>query len=277
MNSPFRLAASSYLNSAPLIWSFLHGPHRGSVDFVEAVPSRCAQLLSESAVEGALVPVIEYQRIAGGALVANVCVGSRREVLSVVLVSKDKQLEQINSVALDESSRTSATLVKIIFREFLDREPEWTTRAPNIEEMLDKNDAALIIGDPGMGFRRRGLNVWDMAGLWKQHTGLGFVFAMWMVRDDAIERARMVDFSGARDEGIEHLEDIVASYERKIPMSVEELRNYLTEKIVFNVDESMERGLRLYFELAFKHGLIERVKPLTFISDAKTQSRKGKS
>jgi chorismate dehydratase len=277
MNSPFRLAASSYLNSAPLIWSFLHGPHRGSVDFVEAVPSRCAQLLSESAVEGALVPVIEYQRIAGGALVANVCVGSRREVLSVVLVSKDKQLEQINSVALDESSRTSATLVKIIFREFLDREPEWTTRAPNIEEMLDKNDAALIIGDPGMGFRRRGLNVWDMAGLWKQHTGLGFVFAMWMVRDDAIQRARMVDFSGARDEGIEHLEDIVASYERKIPMSVEELRNYLTEKIVFNVDESMERGLRLYFELAFKHGLIERVKPLTFISDAKTQSRNGKS
>ena len=277
MNSPFRLAASSYLNSAPLIWSFLHGPHRGSVDFVEAVPSRCAQLLSESAVEGALVPVIEYQRIAGGALVANVCVGSRREVLSVVLVSKDKQLEQINSVALDESSRTSATLVKIIFREFLDREPEWTTRAPNIEEMLDKNDAALIIGDPGMGFRRRGLNVWDMAGLWKQHTGLGFVFAMWMVRDDAIQRARMVDFSGARDEGIEHLEDIVASYERKIPMSVEELRNYLTEKIVFNVDESMERGLRLYFELAVKHGLIERVKPLTFISDAKTQSRKGKS
>jgi chorismate dehydratase len=277
MNSPFRLAASSYLNSAPLIWSFLHGPHRGSVDFVEAVPSRCAQLLSESAVEGALVPVIEYQRIAGGALVADVCVGSRREVLSVVLVSKDKQLEQINSVALDESSRTSATLVKIIFREFLDREPEWTTRAPNIEEMLDKNDAALIIGDPGMGFRRRGLNVWDMAGLWKQHTGLGFVFAMWMVRDDAIQRARMVDFSGARDEGIEHLEDIVASYERKIPMSVEELRNYLTEKIVFNVDESMERGLRLYFELAFKHGLIERVKPLTFISDAKTQRRNGKS
>ena len=65
----FRLAASSYLNSAPLIWSFLYGPHQGSVDFIEAVPARCAQLLAESSVEGALVPVIEYQRIAGGALV----------------------------------------------------------------------------------------------------------------------------------------------------------------------------------------------------------------
>ena len=91
-------------------------------------------------------------------------------------------------------------------------------RAPNVEEMLDKNDAALIIGDPGMGFRRRGLNVWDMAVLWRQYTGLGFVFAMWMVRDEAVERARTVDFSGARDEGIAHLEEIVASYKDKIPM-----------------------------------------------------------
>lgn len=265
MNSPFRLAASSYLNSAPLIWSFLHGSHRGSVDFVEAVPARCAQLLRESAVEGALVPVIEYQRIAGGCLVEDVCVGSQKKVLSVVLVSKNKRLEDIRTVALDESSRTSATLVKIIFREFLDHEPEWTTRAPKLEEMLEKNDAALIIGDPGMTFPRQGLNVWDMAALWKQHTGLGFVFAMWMVRDEAVERARIADFSGARDEGVAHIEEIVRSYQDKIPMRVEELRNYLTENIVFNVDESMANGLRLYFELAFKHGLIERVKPLSFV------------
>src|ERR1044072_8246885 len=189
MNAPFRLAASSYLNSAPLIWSFLQGPHEGSVEFVEAVPARCAQLLSPSEVEGALIPVIEYQRIDGGLLVPNVCVGSQKEGLSFVLVSKNKRLEDIRPVALDESSRTSATLVKIIFREFLDREPEWTTRAPNLEAMLEHNDAALIIGDPGMTFPRQGLNVWDMAGLWQKHTGLGFVFAMWMVRDDGIGRA----------------------------------------------------------------------------------------
>ena len=74
-----------------------------------------------------------------------------------------------------------------------------------------------------------------------------------------------VDFSGARDEGVAHLEDIVASYKDKIPMPVEDLRNYLTENIVFNVDESMEKGLRLYFELAFKHKLIDSVKALRFI------------
>jgi len=273
MNAPFRLAASSYLNSAPLIWSFLHGPHKGTVEFVEAVPARCAQLLSQREVEGALVPVIEYQQIDGGALVPNVCVGSQKEVLSVVLVSKNKRLENIQSVALDESSRTSATLVKVIFREFLEREPEWATRAPNLEEMLKKNDAALIIGDPGMAFPRQGLNIWDMASLWKEHTGLGFVFAMWMVRDNAVEPARNVDFAGARDAGVAQIDEIVRSYQNKIPMRVEELRNYLTENIVFKVDESMERGLRLYFELAYKHRLIERVKPLRFISHAAAQRR----
>jgi chorismate dehydratase len=116
-----------------------------------------------------------------------------------------------------------------------------------------------------MTFPRQGLNVWDMASLWKQHTGLGFVFAMWMVRDDATDRARLVDFSGVRDEGVAHIEEIVHSYQDKIPMRVEELRNYLTENIVFKVDESMEKGLRLYFELAFKHKLIQNVKPLRFL------------
>ncbi len=253
----FRLAASTYLNSAPLIWSFLHGSKRGTVDFIDAVPARCAQLLSQNEVDAALIPVIEYQRIPDGALVPNVCVGSQKEVLSVVLVSKNTQLENIRSVALDESSRTSATLVKVIFREFLEREPEWTTRSPNLDEMLDRNDAALIIGDPGMTFPRTGLKVWDMATLWRNYTGFGFVFAMWMVHE-AID----VDFAGARDEGVTRIEEIIDAYKDRIPM---DLRRYLTENIVYRIDESMQRGLQLYFELAHKHRLIERVKPLRYI------------
>lgn len=257
-DSPFRLAASTYLNSAPLIWSFLHGSKRGTVDFIDAVPARCAQLLSQNEVDAALIPVIEYQRIPGGAIVPDVCVGSKEEVLSVVLVSKNTQLEGIRSVALDESSRTSATLVKVIFREFLQREPEWTISSPKLDEMLNRNDAALIIGDPGMTFPRTGLKVWDMATLWRNYTGLGFVFAMWMARNEAID----VDFPGARDEGVSKIDEIIDAYKVRIPM---DLRRYLTENIVYRIDESMERGLQLYFELAHKHRLIERVKPLRYI------------
>ena len=145
--------------------------------------------------------MIEYQRISDVSLVPNVCVGSKEEVLSVVLVSRKQELSDIETVALDESSRTSATLVKVIFREFLEREPSWTTHTPNVQAMLEENDAALIIGDPAMAFSRSGVKVWDMARLWRNYTGLGFVFAMWMVNNGAVEKSLAVDFAAARDEG----------------------------------------------------------------------------
>ncbi len=197
-------------------------------------------------------------------LVPNVCVGSKGEVRSVVLVSKLRDLEQVQSVALDESSRTSATLVKVVFREFLRKEPTWRTHSPNLAEMLEHSDAALIIGDPGMTFPRDGLTVWDMATLWRQHTDLGFVFAMWMVRNDASERASSIDFAAARNEGVSLIDDIVQHYQNLVPLPVAELHSYLTDNIAFTVDASMRAGLQLYFELAHKHGLIDEVKPLVF-------------
>lgn len=259
-----KIAASSYLNTAPLIWSFVRGSRQTLVQVVEAVPAKCAQLLSAGDVDAALVPVIEYQRIEGISLISNVCVGSKAEVLSVVLVSRCDALEEIQSIALDESSRTSAALVKIIFREFLAYEPRLKTYSPRLEEMLQEADAALIIGDPAMTFPRTQLHIWDMASLWRKYTGLGFVFAMWMVRNDALTRSSSVDFAGARDEGLLLIEEIVSFYERRIPLSSQQLRNYLTNNIAFSVDDSMQRGLKLYFELAHKHGLIEGVKTPRF-------------
>ena len=232
---------------------------RNTVDFIEAVPAQCAQLLAQSAVEVALVPVIEYQRIPNGSLIPDVCVGSKEEVRSVVLVSKDRELTDIRTVALDESSRTSATLVKIIFREFLGQEPEWTTQSPNLAEMLERYDAALMIGDPAMVFPRTGLKVWDMARLWRNYTDLGFVFAMWMVSDNAIQHSQTVDFRAARDEGVRAKNEIVEHYQKLLGLSRESLRSYLDENICFEVDPQLRAGLDLYFELAHKHGLIPQI------------------
>ncbi|MBA3568926.1 MAG: hypothetical protein H0W28_06185, partial [Pyrinomonadaceae bacterium] len=106
-----RLAASSYLNSAPLIWSFVHGSRKGTVNLTDPVPARCAELLEEGAVEAALIPVIEYQRIPDISLIPDVCVGSKGNVRSVVLVTKFPDLRKVRSVALDQSSRTSAALM----------------------------------------------------------------------------------------------------------------------------------------------------------------------
>ena len=106
MNAPFRLAASSYLNTAPLIWSFQFGTQHNTVSLLtDAAPAYCADLLAEIQVEAALVPIIEYQRIPEARLIENVCVGSKRAVRSVILVSKHDDLKRVRRVALDSMSR----------------------------------------------------------------------------------------------------------------------------------------------------------------------------
>lgn len=216
-------------------------------------------------VEAALIPVIEYQRIPDVSLIPDVCVGSKGNVRSVVLVTRMQDLTKVRSVALDESSRTSAALMKIIFLEFLGVEPKWITTAPNVELMLKENDAALIIGDPAMTFARDGVRVVDMASLWREYTGLGFVFAVWSVRNKDLARVADIDFAAARNEGLEQIEEILSHYEQEIPLARDELKEYLTDDITFHIDEPMKRGMKLYFELAYKHRLIEEVKPSHFI------------
>lgn len=257
-----RIAASSYLNSAPLIWSFQHSSRRSEVELIEAVPARCGELLAQGVVEVALVPAIEYQRIPDLAVVPGVCVGSRQKVRSVNLVSKLEELKDIRKVALDESSRTSATLVKVIFREFLGFEPEWVSAAPDLDGMLVENDAALIIGDPGMTFSRQGFNVFDMASLWRTHTDLGFVFAMWMIGPGASPEARAIDFVATCEEGLAHKKEIIDFYQPLLGLPREELQTYLDVNLSFSFDAELRAGLDLYYKLAYKHDLIPAVKPL---------------
>ena len=261
------MAASSYLNTAPLIWSFQQGSLQPAVQLLtDAAPAYCADLLAREEVEVALVPVIEYQRIPGSRIIPEVCVGSSQAVRSVILISKHNDLKQVRQVALDSQSRTSQALVKIIFREFLETEPTWKTAAPDVRSMLEHTDAALMIGDPAMNISSEQYHVFDLASLWHRFTGTGFVFAMWMTRAKNEAAAREVDFATARDEGLENIEVIIDQYEKNIALPRAELRRYLTENISFTVDKKLEQGMSLYFELASKHRLIPNNRPLEFVS-----------
>ena len=274
-----RISASSYSNTAPLVWSFLYGRNHGKVEIIlDNAPARSAEMLAQDRVDAALVPVIAYQTIDDLRLVPDVCVGARERVRSVCLVTRGEDLRDVRSVSLDTSSRTSVVLTKIIFREFLGFEPVWKNAEPNLDAMLAEADCALLIGDPALvissppyeggvaALRGRGgsltsdYRTFDLAELWHQHTGLGFVFAMWMTRRQSCE----IDFASARDEGVLHLDEIIANYETDIRLGHDELRAYLSRNISYSVDDSMRRGMDLYFELANKNNFIDKNKPLLF-------------
>lgn len=275
-----RIAASSYSNTAPLVWSFLYGREHGNVEMIlDNAPARSVELLEQDRVDAALVPVIASQFIDRVRLIPDVCVGARERVRSVCLITDGKELNDVRSVALDISSRTSVVLTKLIFREFLGFEPEWRDAKPDIDEMLAGSDAALLIGDPALSIADlsepgaiatgssnprsaiRNPKSYDLAELWHEHTGLGFVFAMWMTRKEYVD----IDFAAVRDEGLANLRQIAANYSRDLKLSEEEMHTYLSENISYKIDESMQAGLELYLDLAARHGLITERKTLSFI------------
>ncbi len=255
------------------MWSFLYGQNHGKTELIlDNAPARSAELLEQDRVDTALVPVIAYQMIEGVKLIPDVCVGARRRVRSVCLGTSGRDLSDVRSVSLDTSSRTSVVLTKIIFREFLGFEPEWRPAKPDIDAMLAVSDAALLIGDPALSlwssresaarYPLSAIKIYDLAELWHQHTGLGFVFAMWMTRKDTCP----IDLAAARDEGLEHLDEIVANYQTDTGMGPDEMREYLSQNISYSIDASMQQGMELYFELAHKNNLIDKNKTLRFIA-----------
>ncbi|MEZ5347386.1 MAG: menaquinone biosynthesis protein [Pyrinomonadaceae bacterium] len=272
------ISASSYSNTAPLIWSFLYGSNRGKYEVIlDTAPARSAELLANDEVDAALVPVIAAQLIDNISLVPGVCVGAQEKVRSVCLVTDGKELQDVRSVSLDVSSKTSVVLTKIIFREFLGFEPTWIDAKPDVEAMLKQSDCALLIGDPALavnsGFKiqnstqcekritNRELRKYDLVELWRKYTNFGFVFAMWMTRRTECD----IDFAAARDEGIAHAEEIISNYEGEIALSRDELKKYLTENISYSISESMKNGLELYFNLAAKNKLTEGNRDLVYL------------
>ena len=260
-----RVAASLYLNSAPLVWAFTQGSQRGAVSLIgHEAPARCSDLLSRGEVDAALIPVFEYQQIDGISIVPDVCIGARERVRSVLLVSK-RRLEEIETVALDSSSRTSAALLRVMLERFHCRRPRYETAEPDIAAMLEKNDAALLIGDPAITSAHHGLEVHDLAEMWKRQTGLPFVFAIWGVRDSRMVPGE-VDFAAARDEGLASIEPIATSYSSRLGLDASDLVDYLSRSINYHLDDESLAGLDLYFEMCREAGLISQKKSLRYWS-----------
>lgn len=258
------VAASSYLNAAPLCYSFVYGQQREQCEFLsDAAPARCADLLKEGRADAALIPVIEYQRIPDLVIVPGACVASRSRVKSVVLASR-VPIDNVRSLALDTYSRTSAALIQIILQKFYGLSPVCRTSPPRIEEMLGADDAALIIGDPAMLIDRSSLYVYDLAEEWRKHTGLPFVFAFWAVRASSTAWPGGVDFIAAKREGLAHSDELARIYSEMLGLPHEELVEYLTVNINYDLDEESLSGLRLYYTLAHECGLIEEERKMVF-------------
>lgn len=266
--NPFRISIIDYLNAAPLNYGFKHGLGYEHFHLKFHVPSVCAQQLRAGEVDAGLISSIEYLRIPGLRIVPGLCISSPKRVRSVVILSKVPP-EEIRSLALDTSSRTSVVLAQVLLRERYGVQAEAVDMAPDQAEMLARCDAALLIGDVAMRTRREGLIVLDLAEEWHAWTGLPFVFALWLVRADApaLDAPGGVGpfFHRSLELGRQNLAAIVDEAWRTIGWTKPELREYLTENIAYALGERERESLSLFYEKAVRLGFAPENKPLAFL------------
>ena len=182
MTTRLRVGAVTYLNTKPLVLSAGAICAAGGYCSFD-LPSRLADDLAAGRLDVALIPSIEYFQDPDYTIVSDACIACRGPVLSVKLFSR-VPVRKIRTLALDEGSRTSVALVRILLNERFGLDAAAASRCRLAPRLADTQaDAVLLIGDraihsPPGSFAE----VWDLGDEWCRWTGLPFVFAMWVAR-----------------------------------------------------------------------------------------------
>lgn len=259
--SPIRVAAVKYLNTRPLVYGL---EARADLFALQLdVPSRCAAHLHDGSVDLAMLSAIEYLRRPDYRVVPGVAVASAGPVNSVALYSA-RQVEDIQSIALDSSSRTAVALLRILCAQRFGIDPEFVTMRPDLPAMLGRCDAALLIGDPALFASRDGVDKIDLGEEWTAMTGLPFVWCFWAGRSDRVRSDHVAALCAARDRGTTSLDAVAAAHRPGDPGQAAIARKYLQENLQFGLTECGCAALERYFAAAVNVGIVAEARSLRF-------------
>lgn len=269
-----RLGRIDSLNCLPVYYALEEGLLPLDGELVKGTPAFLNRLFLEGGLDCTPLSSIEYARHPGDCLILpHLSIAADGRVASVLLFSRLPVTELENrTVCVTTASATSVALLRVLFEHYYHVEAEFRPARGSLEEMLKEGDAALLIGDEAMlaynWLGREGipLVVTDLGQAWKEFTGEKMVFAVWAVRREFAkanprETALLAEtlFNSWRV-GMESLPAVISKAHRQTGLPPETLKEYF-RTIHYRFDESYRRGLLLYYDYAYKSGLIEeRVK-----------------
>ncbi|HEX4770352.1 MAG TPA: menaquinone biosynthesis protein [Bryobacteraceae bacterium] len=245
-----RIGAVSYLNTVPLVYGMLKGPQQQLADLSFSTPSVCAAQLESGVIDIGLVPVAEIAR-QGLEIVPGLGIAAQGAVRSILLISKGP-FRNIRTVATDSSSRTSVELARVILREQFGATPMLQPNEPDLDRMLQRADAALIIGDPALRIEPAGLPYeWlDLAEAWTALTQLPFVFAAWAGKPGIPTAALATLTSGSYRFGQENMAEIVSIESARRGISKGLADRYLRHHLRYEIGPKELEGWDTFLSLA---------------------------
>jgi chorismate dehydratase len=246
--SVVRLGAVGYLNARPLVYQLDRSPNF-SLRF--DIPSKCADLLHAGAIDVGLIPSIEYLRGGPLAIVPDLAIASRGPVTSVMLYTT-RPMKDVRSIAMDTSSRTSVALVRVLCAKVFRIDPAFESLGPDLDSMLARDDAALMIGDNALFEHREAV---DLGDEWTRFTGLPFVYAFWAGKPDALTPAHVKELQATRDRGVAEAEAVAREYLKDAPERQAIGARYLRDNIKYHFGDDERKGLELFYRYASEIGV----------------------
>jgi chorismate dehydratase len=215
------------------------------------------RLLHAHEIDLGLIPSIEYLRgprpyriVPGPAVV------SRGAVASVAVFTR-RDPRDIRTIAMDTSSRTSVALATIVLTKRYGVTPEAVPMSPDLDGMLARADAALIIGDLALFIDDAAAAVQriDLGEVWTSVTGLPFVYAVWTGWPGAVTPDDVTALQRARDAGVEQSAAVAAEYYPDDTARQAVARRYLRDNILYDLGGAEIEGLKTFFRYADELGL----------------------
>jgi len=267
-----RIAAIRFLNPAPLMWDFEHPPlkadlaSRYQVDYM--LPSECADRLSSGSADIGLVPIASLAVTPHLRILPGCTIASKARVRSLLLVRRASQpLATLRTVAADTASRTTIAHARILFHHWGNLSVDFVPMPGDLDTMLDRAQAAIVIGDPALLALEERANreerteeelvYHDLAGEWRAVTGLPFVSAVWGIAGSgALDERVATDLIRSRNHGLRNIDSLVSEWTARLPLPDDVIRSYFSSNIHYVLDEECLDGMRCFFRKAAELGVL---------------------
>jgi chorismate dehydratase len=240
-----KISAVSYLNTVPFIHGLKQSELIHSIDLQLDYPSICADKLINGTVDLALVPVAVIPKLQYAHIISDYCIGANGAVDTVCLYS-DVPITEIESIGLDYQSRTSVALLKILLKEYWQLNPKLKKADIGFENNIKGKIAALVIGDRAFALNTKHAYIYDLSAIWKEMTGLPFVFAAW-VSNTKLPQDFIAKFNRALEKGLSDIDTALALEGGNYP-NCKNPEDYLNNKISYSLDAQKQKGMKLFLK-----------------------------
>ncbi len=292
-----RVGEINYLNVYPIYYYLKKRLKNGNkinfIDFVSGTPAFLNRKLQSGNID--ISPSSSFYYIlnySSSYIFPNLSISSKKKVKSIYLFSY-KAIENFSeneTIYITPETLTSVNLLKVLLAEFykmnlsrinfiglkqndnfeLELDSDYGKKITNGNNFLHIGNNALKLAKniPGC------YHAYDLADLWYKYTGYPFVFALFIIRKESYDNNKN-EFAVLYDNLIESKKMAVSGFKEPAEIllrsdeykfiSFEELMDYWTDCLSFNLDANEIGGFNIYSELLYKYKLISKVPNLNFV------------